>query len=249
MSTPLDAGQMEVISEKGRTESAAIPSRRSFLRQSALATPAILAAGSIAEAATKSKRKTTGGGSGGTTSPFPAINASNFVSFHIRNIVNNENTHLTGLLSELGTAARPKPTFQNITPTTVQQFVQMGSMFCAVGAGAYLGSGPYISNPSVLIQGGSLGQVELAQSAFLNSILGGTLLPNGSAFAPPLTLDQFVFMVTPFIASLNGGPPIAFSTTDRSPVNDLAILNVALVAEYLEHDFYNTYFPQFFPGA
>ena len=221
-------------------------SRRSFLRKSALATAApaaLLVGGPAAEAASRNSRN-----KNNNISAFPAIGAPNFLRDHFLNVVNNENAHLSALLAELGPNARPKPTFQNITPANVRQFAQMGSMFCATGAGAYLGAAPYIANPYLVTQAGSIGQVELTQAGFLNSILGQTLLPGGSPFSVPLTLQEVVARATPFIASLNGGPPPSFSTTDRSLENDIAIFNVALILEYLEHDFYNTYFPIFYPA-
>ena len=61
----------------------------------------------------------------------------------------------------------------------------------------------------------------------------------------PLTAAQVVSLAGPFITSLNGGPPLTYSTTDLGPANDIMILNFALALEYLESTFYNINVPRF----
>ncbi len=79
----------------------------------------------------------------------------------------------------------------------------------------------------------------------MNTLLNDPIVPNNMNFAMALTIDQVVSAVSPYVASLNGGPPLTFSTTP-SASNDIAILNFALALEYLEKTFYDLNVPYFY---
>ncbi len=71
-----------------------------------------------------------------------------------------------------------------------------------------------------------------------------TVYGQSQSFETPLTQAEVIDLAGPFITSLNGGPPLSYSTTP-SAQNDYAILNFALALEYLEAAFYNTNVPIF----
>ena len=176
---------------------------------------------------------------------YPSWGGNNF-----REIQADENAHVAFLLEALGSAARPKPTFQGLTPNNFTHFVQLSATFENTGAGAYQGAAPYLSN-ALLPAAASIGFVEAYHSGFLNTLLNRTIVPTGgtpsNSFAPALTFAQVASALSPFIVSLNDPNNLyPFPTTTTSPQNDIAILNFALIAEYLEQEFYNINIPRFY---
>ncbi len=216
-------------------------SRRSFLGRgiAAAAVPAaVLAASSTAQAA---------------YSPFPEYykgqNQRNFVE-----IQTDEATHvqiLVAAIESLGGTPRPLPTFRGVTVTNPQAFLQTAVALENTGVHAYFGAAGAIQNPNVLAVAASIAFVEAYHSGYLNTLADQRLIPNGLTYATPYTVAQVVAAASPFIVNLNddGEFPPTFSTTVKSPANDIAILNFALLLEFLEAEFYYYSVPRVFPGA
>lgn len=99
---------------------------------------------------------------------------------------------------------------------------------------------PAISSKSTLAAAGSILTIEARHAGYLNALTGMPLSTNG-AFDKPIPQAQIVSDVSPFIASLNGGPDPSKSLT-----NDVDILNFALLLEYLEATFYDLNVPKFY---
>lgn len=157
-------------------------------------------------------------------------------------IQRHENAHVAFLLSALGAAARPKPTFQNLVQPDFQQFALVSQALENTGVGAYLGAAPVILNRGYLAAAGSIALIEARHAGWLNSLVAVPITTNvygvEQSFETPLTPAQVVALASPFIASLNGGPPVDYAAAP-SAANDIAILNFALALEYLEAEFYN----------
>lgn len=161
----------------------------------------------------------------------------------------HENDHVMALVAALGSAARPKPTFQGLLQPNLNSFLSVAQALENTGVGAYLGAAPFILDANYLAAAASIALIEARHAGFLNSLRSQpmTLNLSGSeaSFEPALSAGEVGAAAGPFIANLNGGPPVTYSTT-RSTANDVNILNYALALEYLEAEFYNINVPVFY---
>ena len=108
------------------------------------------------------------------------------------------------------------------------------------GVGAYLLAAPSIASKDYLAAAGSILTIEARHAGFIDVLLGQPISPNG-AFDKPIAQADIVAAASPFIANLNGGGDPAAPL-----MNDVDILNFALLLEYLEAEFYNVNVPKFF---
>ena len=157
-------------------------------------------------------------------------------------IQRHENAHVAFLLTALGGAARPKPTFRNLVQPNFRHFVHVSQALENTGVGAYLGAAPVILNRGYLAAAGSIALIEARHAGWLNSLVEVPITTDvygvEQSLETPLTAAQVVALASPFIANLNGGPAVDYSATP-SAANDIAVLNFALALEYLEAEFYN----------
>ncbi len=158
----------------------------------------------------------------------------------------HENSHVTFLRTALGSSARPKPTFKNLQQPNFTAFLNTSRALENTGVGAYLGAAPAILSRSFLAAAGSIALIEARHAGYFNSLQSRPMTENlfGQEldFERAFTVSEVVTSASPFIASLNGGPALTFSSTP-SASNDIAILNFALALEYLEAEYYNINVP------
>lgn len=213
--------------------STARATRRSFLRGSLATSAGLLAAQAVTWPASASAQ-----GVGGQQT-----------RLNFRDIQRHENDHVAFLLNVLGSNARPKPTFQNLLQPNFREFFEVSQDLENTGVGAYLGAAPVIFDRGVLAAAGSIALIEGRHAGWVNTLVNDRITVNvfgqEQSFERPLTIAEVVSLAGPFIASLNGGPPLTFSLTP-SAANDIAILNFALALEFLEAEFYNLNVPEFF---
>ena len=241
--------------------------RRRFLRSTAAATGLVLGATAVAKAGSPlahggGKAKAAGGGAGsagiasnGTGGGIEAAAAkpaaglpnlyANWNAINFSQIRTDETKHVQFLLGALGAMARPVPTFQNLLMPDVFTFARTSFVLENTGVGAYLGAAPIINSKAYLAAAGSILTIEARHSGYLGTLLDQTPDLFQLSFDNPAPLSSLLANAMPFIANLNGGPPLSFSTTP-SDANDIAILNVALALEFLEYEFYTMNVPRFF---
>lgn len=176
--------------------------------------------------------------------------ANSAVARTFAEIQKHENDHVAFLVNALGSNARPKPTFQNLDKrSSYTSFLTLSNTFENVGSGAYTGAAPHLQSHDYLASAATIALVEGHHAGFLQVYLNKPVTENDESFQTALTPAQVDTDVSPFISSLNGGPPVTYSQTDLSLANDVMILNFALALEYLEREFYNINVPAFFPGV
>jgi hypothetical protein len=161
----------------------------------------------------------------------------------------HENEHVAYLVSALGAAARPKPTFQNLQQSNLNNFLNLSLALENTGVGAYLGAAPAIDSKEILGAAASVALIEARHAGFFNGLRSRPMTENAFgqelSFERPFTVQEVTNAAGPYIANLNGGPPLTFSSTP-SAANDVAILNFALALEYLEAEYYNVNVPLFY---
>ena len=217
------------------------PDRRSFVRGG-------IAAAAVATGAAMIPGRATAANADTLPNLYPNWNALLFQA-----IQDDEIKHVDGIkaiITQLGGTPRPSPTFKNLLQPTLVAFGTVSKALENTGVGAYLGAAPIILQPSILAAAGSIATIEARHAGYLNVLFNLDTTTNvfGQAqeFERALTIQEVVDSASPFIAGLNGGPALTFSTT-KSRVNDIAILNFALALEYLERDFYNLNVPKYYP--
>lgn len=207
-------------------------SRRSFLRKSGL-----LTAGAVAVHGAVFSAPAGAQGFGGHDT-----------RINFQDIRRHENDHVAVIEQVLGGNARPKPTFKNLQQPNFRAFFDVAQALENTGVGAYLGATPAVFSRDVLAAAASIALIEARHAGWLNTLQRGRVTQNvfgvEQSFETPLDVSQVIQLAGPFIADLNGGPMIGYSTTP-SAANDVAILNYALALEYLEAEFYNVNAPLF----
>lgn len=232
-------------SPSGGSDEARSESRRSFLQRSTMVTAA--AAGTAAVVATARKADA---GYNFNVLPFlyKGWNARNFAS-----IRTHENAHVAFLQQALGASAFPDPGFKNLAQPNARAFAITSRIFENTGVATYLGALPLIFNPAYVAAAGSIALVEGRHSGYLNTLLDYPIdasIVAGAApdepFDSPQTPTATAQSIAPYLANPSFGMELAAAiSTTPSPQNDVAILQFALLLEYLERDYYNINVPRF----
>ncbi len=217
------------------------PDRRSFVRGG-------FAAAAVATGAAMVPGQANAANADTLPNLYPNWNALLFQAIQADEIQHVEG--IKGIITQLGGTPRPSPIFKNLLQPTLVAFGTVSKALENTGCGAYLGAVPVILQPSILAAAGSIAFIEARHAGYLNVLFNldttTNLFGQPTEYERAFTIQEVVDSASPFIAGLNGGPPLTFSMT-KSRVNDIAILNFALALEYLERDFYNLNVPKYYP--
>ncbi len=189
---------------------------------------------------------------------------------------NSHVTFLTTVLGANARPAPTFDTTQAVwNPPDINTFLNLANALENTGTGAYTYAAQYlVSSPATLVAAASIGLVEGRHAGFLNIATGRPILtdptpgqndqndPTGKTFAslptgpdqsqevpqPPSVVGQ---RAAPFLVNLNlnGGPGLpddTFSTAGTGSSLVTAVLNYALLLEYLEMMWYNRNVPRFY---
>jgi len=231
----------ETLSHKLTNLMQGTASRRLFLRRSIVGASIVVPAGLLAACGQTASPTSTG--SSGTTTTALAMPSIQDTKMAFTEIMNDEVAHvqfLQGALTKAGATPRPKPTFKGLQQADVTSFANLAQVFENVGVGAYLMAAPAIKTKAYLAAAGSILTIEARHAGFLDVLLQKPISADG-AFDKPLSQADIVKDVSPFISSLNGG-----SDPSAPLMNDVHILNFALLLEFLEAEFYTLNVPMLF---
>jgi rubrerythrin len=160
-----------------------------------------------------------------------------------REMMDDEAKHVSffeAALKKAGAPVPPKPTFKGLAQSNQSDFITMSGILENTGVAAFLMAIPAISDKNYAAAAESIVTIEARHAGFVNALLDKPLSENG-AFDKPTSHAEVVKAVSPFIASLNGGPDPAEALD-----NDTVILNFALLLEHLEAEFYRINVPNLF---
>ena len=160
-----------------------------------------------------------------------------------REMMDDEAKHVSffeAALKKAGAPVPPKPTFKGLAQSNQSDFIKMSGILENTGVAAFLMAIPAISDKNYAAAAESIVTIEARHAGFVNALLDKPLSENG-AFDKPTSHAEVVKAVSPFIASLNGGPDPADALA-----NDTVILNFALLLEHLEAEFYRINVPKLF---
>lgn len=119
----------------------------------------------------------------------------------IKEIGDHESQHVTALLGtakKLGEpAAKPETTFPLDSADAV---LELAAVVENLGAAAYLGQAGAIQDKEILAAAIAIHSVEARHASALNTLTGKSPTPDG-AFAKPLSMDEVLPQVKPFIVS------------------------------------------------
>jgi hypothetical protein len=216
-----------------------VPSRRSFLTRvagvSAVAVPTLTLLTS---------RKARAAGSNKLTGLSAEL---------INEIMNDEDQHvpiIQNLLDDpdnpLPIPIRQPPNFNmtHLTQPNLQAFLETASVFENTGSGLYHGALLNVTQTQEYFPtAAGLASVEARHAAWLNSLLGESLVPDFAPVEAPIDQSITLSRLAEFVTDHRSTFP-SFDTTVATDANNFHVLDFILFLEYIESTFYNVNVPR-----
>ncbi|OLN88680.1 Protein rds1-like protein 1 [Colletotrichum chlorophyti] len=123
---------------------------------------------------------------------------------NLRNIYEDEKAHVDFLITALGPAAIPEPSF-SFPVTTAEDFLALAAVLEGVGVSAYLGAAKVIADKAYIHPAGSILTVEARHASYVRAALGQKPFPK--PFDTPLDFNQVHSMAVQFVTGFAPGTP------------------------------------------
>lgn len=188
-----------------------------------------------------------------------AVDDPTYVKNTFDEMLQQKNAHvaaLQDLITDLGGTPRPQPIFRNITAATEVEFLRVIRAAVNLSVGAFMGVAPLWFRRDILEDLLAVALIEARHSGWINHLVASPLTNSrrvtaniyglSQPFERALTREEVLNFYQEYHQTLNGGPPMFYSTT-ASTTNDISILNFLLVFEFLQQEILDINLPVFFP--
>jgi hypothetical protein len=142
---------------------------------------------------------------------------------------------------------RQPPNFnmQRLVQPTLQDFLETAAVFENTGTGLYHGALLNVTQTQKYFPtAAGLASVESRHAAWLNSLLGRSLVPDFAPVDSPISQSVTLSLLAEFVTDPRSTFP-SFDTTVATDANNFFVLDFILFPEYIESTFYQVNVPRF----
>ena len=172
----------------------------------------------------------------------------------INEIMNDEDQHVLIVQNLLDDPDNPLPVpirqpphfnLQRLVQPNLQAFLETASVFENTGSGLYHGALLNVTQTQEYFPtAAGLASVEARHAAWLNSLLGESLVPDFAPVEAPIDQSITLSLLAEFVTDPRSTFP-SFDTTVSTDANNFFVLDFILFLEYIESTFYNLNVPLF----
>jgi hypothetical protein len=134
---------------------------------------------------------------------------------------------------------------RRLVQPNLQAFLETASVFENTGSGLYHGALLNVTQTQEYFPtAAGLASVEARHAAWLNSLLGISLVPDFAPVEAPISQSITLSRLAEFVADPRSTFP-SFDTTVSTDANNFFVLDFILFLEYIESTFYQVNVPRF----